>query len=85
MICAFFVEQLLMVALFHDFTMGQQDDVVCMLNGGQTVSNDEHGANVLHLLQRVLDENFRFGVDVGGGFVQDHHAGFMDDGTGKAE
>ena len=77
-------QQLLVVALFDDLTVGQQDDVVGMLDGGQTVGNDQHGADVLHLFQRILDQQFGLGVDVGGGLVQDHDGGLVDNSAGKA-
>ncbi len=74
-----------MVTLFHDLAQRQQDDVVSVLNGGETVSNDQHGANVLHLFQRVLNQNLRLSVDVGGCFVQDHNAWLVDDGASEGE
>ena len=74
-----------MVALLHDLTVGQKDNVVRVLNGGQPVGNDQHRTDVFHLLQRILNENFRFRVDICGGLVQNHHAGLVDNGSGKAE
>ena len=85
MVTALQMEQLLMGALLDDLALRKQDDVIGVLNGGKPVGNHQHSADVLHLFQRILDQNFRFCVDVGGGFVQDHNAGFMDNGTGKAE
>ena len=79
------VQQRLVVALFHDLAVGEDDDVIRMLDGGQTVCHDEHGANVLDLFQAVLDQQLGFGIDVGGGFVQDDHRGLMDDGAGEGE
>ena len=78
-------QQLLVGALLQNFTVGQHDDVVRMLDGGQPVGHNEHGAHGAHLFQRILNEQLRLGVDVGGSLVQDHHAGLMDDGAGKAE
>ena len=79
------LQQLLVVALLHDLAVGQENDVVRVLDGAETVCNDQHGADVLHLLQRILDQQLRFRVDVGGGLVQDHHRGLVDDGPGKAQ
>ena len=56
-----------------------------MLNGRKSVRNDQHGANVFHLLQRILDQDFRLGVDVGRCFVQNHHRRTVDDGPGKGK
>ena len=74
-----------MGALFLDDTMGQEDDVVRVLDGREPVGNDQHSADVLHLLQRVLNEQLRLGIDVGGSFVQDHDAGLVDDGPGEGK
>ena len=49
-------QQLLMGALLQNLTMGQDDDVVGVLDGGQTVCHDQHGADGLHPLQRVLNQ-----------------------------
>ena len=37
------------------------------------------------LLQRVLNEYLRLRVDVGGGFVQDHDGGLVQNGPGEAQ
>ena len=78
-------KQLLVIALLHDLTLTQQDNIICVLNGGKTVGNDEHGADIFHLLQGVLNKDLRLGVDVGGGFVEDHHRRLVDNGTGKGK
>ena len=74
-----------MAALLHDLSVGQDNDVVGILNGAQAVGDDQHGADVLHLLQGVLDEHFRFRVDVGRGFIEDHYGGLVQDGPCKAQ
>ncbi len=85
MVTALLMEQLLMRSLLNDLALRKQDDVVGVLDGGKPVGDHQHSADVLHFFQGVLNEHFRFGIDVGSGFVQDHHAGLMDNGTGKAE
>ena len=47
-------QKLLMGALLQNLAVGEDDDVVRMLDGGQTVRHDEHGADSAHLFQRVL-------------------------------
>ena len=74
-----------MVALLNDLAVGQKDDIVRMLNGAQSVGNDQHRTDIFHLLQRILDQQLRFRVDICGGLVQDHHAGLVDDGAGKGQ
>ena len=56
-----------------------------MLNGGQPVGHNQHGADALHLLQGILNQDFRLRIDVGGGLVQDHDLRAVDDGAGEAE
>ena len=78
-------QQLLVSALLQNFAVREHNDVVRVLNGGQAVSHNEHSAHRAHLFQRILDQQLGLGVDVGGGLVQDHHAGLVQDGAGKAE
>ena len=44
-------EELLVGALLHDGALIQQDDVVAVLNGGEPMGHDQHGADVLHPLE----------------------------------
>ena len=41
-------QKLLMGALLQDLAVGEDDNIVCMLDGGQTVRHDEHGADGAH-------------------------------------
>ena len=74
-----------MTTLLDDLSLAQQDDIIRMLDGGKPVGDDQHSADILHLLQRILNEDLGLGVDIGGGFVQDHDGRLMQDGTGEAE
>ena len=78
-------QKLLMIALLHDLTLGQQNDVVRVLDGGKAVGNDQHGAEVFHLFQRILNEQFRFRVDIGSCLVENHDGRLVDNGTGKGK
>ena len=78
-------EKLLVSPLLQDLAARQHDDVICVLDGGEAVCHDEHGADAAHLFQRILNQKLRLSVDVGGSLVQDHDAGLMQDGAGKAE
>ena len=53
--------QLVVVALLFDLAVGEDDDVVGVTDGGETVGDHEHGADVHHLLQRVLNEHLGLG------------------------
>ena len=72
-----------MSALLQNFAVTKDDDIVCVLDSGQTVCYDEHSANGHHLFKRVLNQFFSFGVNVGGGFVKDHNLGLADHCAGK--
>ena len=56
-------QQLLVIALLHNLSVGQENDVVCVLDGGKPMGNDQHGADGPHFLQRVLNEHLCLGVD----------------------
>ena len=49
------------------------------------MGDDDGGTALQDAFQRVLDEDFGVGVDVGGGLVQDEDAGVADNGAGEAE
>ena len=85
MVAALLAQQLLVVTLLDDLSLGQQNDIVGVLDGTQAMGNDQHCADVLHSFQGVLNEHFRFCIDVGGGLIQNHNAGFVDNGAGEAE
>ena len=74
-----------MVALLHDLSVREHDDIVGVLNGGKAVGNDEHRTNVHHLFERVLNELLGLGVNVCGRFVQNHDLRLVHDGSGKGE
>ena len=63
------VEKLLMGALLHDLAVGQQNNVVRMLDGGQPVGNDQQRLAPHQLCQGGLDDCLVFRIGVGGSFV----------------
>lgn len=74
-----------MVALLEDLPVLQDDDVIGVLDGGETVRDHEHRADALNLLQGVLDDKFGLGIDIGGGLIKDENLRFMQDGAGKGK
>ena len=72
-----FSKQLKVVALLDDLTVRENDDLVCVLNCGQTVRNDKHRADGLDLLKRVLDEELGLGVNVSSSLVKNDDGGLM--------
>ncbi|MNI23615.1 hypothetical protein D3C73_772090 [compost metagenome] len=59
-----------MAAAFHNLPVVQHQDLVGTADGGEAVGDDEGGAALLEHLQRILNQALRFGVDIGGGFIQ---------------
>jgi hypothetical protein len=55
------------------------------LDGGKAVRNDDAGAARDEVIERVLDEALAFGVEAGGGLVEDEDGGVLDDGAGDGE
>lgn len=71
--------------MLHDFSVGQYDNLICMLDRRKTVRYDQHRSDVLHLFHGILDQKLGFGVDVRRRLVKDHDRRLMDDGTRKRE
>ena len=74
-----------MAPLLDDAALLQYNDLVGVLDGRETVRDDEHRADVAHLLERVLDEDFGLGIDVRGRFVEDQDLGFGQNGAGEGK
>ena len=71
--------------MLHDFSVGQYDNLIRMLDRRKTVRYDQHRSDVLHLFHGILDQKLGFGVDVCRRLVKDHDRRLMDDGTRKRE
>ena len=63
----------------------EHDDAVGLADRRQTVRDDEGGAALQQLTQRVLDDDLGLRVDVGRRLVQDEDARLGDDGAGEAD
>lgn len=74
-----------MRSMLHDFSVGQYDNLIRMLDRRKTVRYDQHRSDVLHLFHGILDQKLCFGVDVRRRLVKDHDRRLMDDGTRKRE
>src|SRR6185437_9481913 len=57
------------------------DDLVGMADGAEPVGDDYAGAVFHHLIDSVLYEAFAFGVERGGGFVEDEDGGIFQEGA----
>ena len=78
-------QKLLMVPLLEDLAVGQHNNVVRVLDGGQPVRDDQHRADGPHLFQRILNQKLGLGVNIRRGFVQNHNAWLVDDRPRKAQ
>ena len=64
-----------MGAFFEDVAFIENEDDVGLAYGGKAVGNDKGGAADHECFQRFLDQSFAFGIQRGGGFVQDEYTG----------
>ena len=78
-------EQFLVRSFLDDLSVRENDDLVRVSDRGKSVRDHEHGSDVHHLFQGVLNQRFRFRVDIGGGFVEDHDARMMRHRSGKGQ
>ena len=69
----------------RDPTVVNDQDLVGISQGGQTVGDGEGGSVVGHLVDGVLDELFGLGVQGCCGFVQNEDGGVVDEGAGDGD
>ena len=70
-----------MVALLYYLAVGQNYDLIRVLNGRQTVSNYKHCTDVHHFFKRILNEKLGFGINISGCLVKYHNRRLMHDGS----
>src|SRR2546423_5725517 len=66
-----------MCAARIDAPVPEHDDLGSVDDGRKTVRDDKGGTAAQQLLQRVLHRRFGFGIEGGGGLVEDHDEGFF--------
>ena len=66
-----------MGSFFCDATIFQDNDFVCVADGGEAVCNDEGGAALVDNFEGFSDSVFGFCVQGSGGFVQDEDGGIQ--------
>ena len=74
-----------MGALLDYLTVVHDDDEVGMADGGEAVCNDDAGASGHELVKGLLYQEFVFGVEGAGGFVEYEDGGIFENGAGYAE
>ena len=57
-------QKLLMISLLQNFSFGEDNDVVGMLDRGQTMCHDKHGSDISHFLQGILDQKLGLRIDI---------------------
>ena len=67
------VQQLLMGAAFGNQAVSNGYDPACGADGGKPVGNDEGSTALRQGIKGPLDLGFRYGVQSGGGFIQDEN------------
>ena len=72
-------------ATFDDFAVFEDDDFVETGDGRETVSDDDGGAALHKVAEGVLDGGFGFGVEGGGGFVEDEDGGVFQNGASDGD
>ena len=74
-----------MGATFDDLAVVEDHDDVGILDGRESVSDDEDGASFHERIHAALDEGFGARIDGRGCFVEDHHRRIADGGAGDGE
>lgn len=74
-----------MGAAFDDLAVFHDEDLVGAADGGEAMGDDEGGAAAHEVGETFLDHGFGFGVEAGGGFVEDEDAGVGEDGAGDGD
>ena len=64
-----------MCVAFGDLPAGEHDDLLRATDGGEAVGDDDNGFVLHQRVDGLLHGDFAFGVQRGGGFVQDDDGG----------
>lgn len=63
----------------------EDEDFVSVDDGGEAVCNDDARAPLHQSFERLLNEAFGFGIERGGGFVENENAGIFKDDAGDGD
>lgn len=78
-------EKTVVRAALDDAATFQDEDTIGAANRGEAVGNDQNGAVFHDAIEGLLDESFGFGIEGGGGFIEDENTGIMKDGAGDRD
>ena len=82
MIEAFFGQQLIVRAFFHDLALIDHHHRICIADGAQAVGNDEAGAPLHQLEQGFLNARFGAGIHAACRLIQNQDGWIGQDGAG---
>ncbi|CSG17181.1 Uncharacterised protein [Shigella sonnei] len=75
------LKQIVMRTAFHNDTILNDHDFVCLFNGRQAVGNHQRGTVFLQLIQCRLNRTFGFGIQRRGSFVQNQNRAITQQGS----
>ena len=78
-------EQFAVRAAFGNLSAGEHDDLLRAADGGKAVGDDDNGFVLHQRVDGLLHGDFAFGVERGGGFVQDDDGRVFQQGAGDAD
>lgn len=78
-------EQFAVRAAFGNLSAGEHDDLLRAADGGEAVGDDDNGFVLHQRVDGLLHGDFAFGVERGGGFVQDDDGRVFQQGAGDAD
>ncbi len=70
---------------FDDATFLKNDDLICPKDRVETVGNRDDGTPLHQAAGRFFEKGFGFGVQAGGGLVEDKNRGVFQKGAGERE
>lgn len=74
-----------MSIVFHQASVVEHQDEIGMTNAVQAMGDDQHGAVFHQFAQGALDCPFGVGIDTGGGLVEQHDGGILEQGAGDGQ
>ena len=80
-----FFDQCCPVALFDDAACVEDDEVIGVADGGETMGDDHQGECAVQADEGVANPFFVAGVEGAGGFVEDQQEGLPQQGAGEGD
>ena len=73
------------VTFLSDSAVVNDKNAVCLLNRGKPVGDNKRSTPFQQVFDTCLHQQLRFGVDAGGGFIQNQNAGIGYHRAGKCQ